>query len=43
LLGGRCYDCASRIPAKHPLIEAVFALAFVFIGLALFRKLGIYK
>jgi leader peptidase (prepilin peptidase)/N-methyltransferase len=43
LLGGRCYDCASRIPAKHPLIEAIFALAFVFIGLALFRRMGIYR
>ena len=24
----------SRIPVKHPLIEAVFALAFILIGLA---------
>src|SRR6478735_7831306 len=39
----RCYDCGSRIPIKHPLIEAVFALAFVFIGLAIFRHMGIYK
>ena len=43
LLSGRCYDCGSRIPIKHPLIEAVFALAFVFIGLTMFRWLGIYK
>jgi leader peptidase (prepilin peptidase)/N-methyltransferase len=43
LLSGRCYDCGSRIPVKHPLIEAIFALAFVFIGLAMFRWLGIYK
>lgn len=34
LLGGRCYDCGSRIPLKHPLIEAVFALLFILIGLA---------
>ncbi len=34
LLRGRCYDCGSRIPVKHPLIEACFALAFVLIGLA---------
>lgn len=32
LLGGRCYDCRSRIPMKHPLIEAVFAVAFMLIG-----------
>jgi prepilin signal peptidase PulO-like enzyme (type II secretory pathway) len=34
LLGGRCYDCGSRIPFKHPLIEAIFALIFIAIGLA---------
>ena len=34
LLCGRCYDCGSRIPIKHPLIEAFFALLFVLIGLA---------
>jgi leader peptidase (prepilin peptidase)/N-methyltransferase len=34
LLRGRCYDCGSRIPIKHPLIEAAFALAFMGIGLA---------
>jgi leader peptidase (prepilin peptidase)/N-methyltransferase len=34
LLRGRCYDCGSRIPAKHPLIETCFAIAFVLIGLA---------
>lgn len=43
LLSGRCYDCGSRIPVKHPLIEAVFALIFVFIGLQTFRWLGITK
>ena len=32
LLGGRCYDCGSRIPVKHPLIEAVFAVIFMLIG-----------
>ncbi len=35
LLRGRCYDCGSRIPMKHPLIEALFALAFVLIGMAI--------
>jgi leader peptidase (prepilin peptidase) / N-methyltransferase len=34
LLGGRCYDCGARIPIKHPLIEAIFALLFILIGLA---------
>jgi prepilin signal peptidase PulO-like enzyme (type II secretory pathway) len=34
LLGGRCYDCGSRIPFKHPLVELMFALAFIAIGLA---------
>src|SRR3954469_1216363 len=43
ILSGRCYDCGSRIPVKHPLIEAVFALVFVFIGLAIFHRMGIYK
>jgi prepilin signal peptidase PulO-like enzyme (type II secretory pathway) len=32
LLGGRCYDCRSRIPVKHPLIEAAFAAIFTLIG-----------
>jgi leader peptidase (prepilin peptidase) / N-methyltransferase len=43
LLRGRCYDCGSRIPFKHPLIEAVFALIFVFLGLAILRSLRIYN
>ena len=34
LLRGRCYDCGSRIPIKHPLIELAFALLFIAIGLA---------
>ena len=34
LLRGRCYDCGSRIPVKHPLIEAAFALLFIGAGLA---------
>ena len=34
LLRGRCHDCGSRIPIKHPLIEAAFALAFMGVGLA---------
>src|SRR5262245_55616520 len=34
LLQGQCYDCGSRIPAKHVLIEAMFALLFMLIGLA---------
>jgi leader peptidase (prepilin peptidase)/N-methyltransferase len=34
LLGGRCYDCRSRIPVKHPIIEAMFALAFILAGIA---------
>jgi len=34
LLGGRCYDCGSRIPMKHPLIELAFALIFILIGMA---------
>ena len=43
LLSGRCYDCGSRIPVKHPLIEAVFAVVFAFIGLSTLRWLGITK
>jgi leader peptidase (prepilin peptidase)/N-methyltransferase len=34
VLGGRCYDCGERIPIKHPLVEAIFALMFILIGLA---------
>jgi leader peptidase (prepilin peptidase)/N-methyltransferase len=34
ILGGRCYDCGARIPIKHPLVEALFALAFMLIGMA---------
>jgi len=34
LLRGRCHDCGSRIPVKHPLIEAFFALLFIAVGLA---------
>ncbi len=34
LLGGRCYDCGSRIPVKHPLIELAFALLFILAGMA---------
>lgn len=37
LLRGRCYDCGSRIPAKHVVIEALFALAFIAAGLPLLR------
>lgn len=34
LLGGRCYDCGSRISVKHPIVEGVFAILFILIGLA---------
>ena len=34
LLRGRCYDCGARIPVKHPLVEAFFALVFIAIGLS---------
>ena len=34
LLGGRCYDCRSRIPVKHPMIEAAFAIVFILAGIA---------
>jgi hypothetical protein len=34
LLRGRCYDCGARIPIKHLLIEAAFAVAFMAIGVA---------
>jgi leader peptidase (prepilin peptidase)/N-methyltransferase len=34
LLRGRCYDCGSRIPIKHPLIELAFALLFIVFGMA---------
>lgn len=34
LLHGRCYDCGSRIPIKHPLIELAFGLLFILIGMA---------
>lgn len=38
LLRGRCYDCGSRIPIKHPLIELMFALLFIAAGLATIRR-----
>jgi leader peptidase (prepilin peptidase)/N-methyltransferase len=34
LLRGRCYDCGSRIPIKHPLIEAFFATVFILAAVA---------
>ena len=34
LLRGRCYDCGSPIPIKHPLIELAFGIAFIAAGLA---------
>ena len=34
LLRGRCYDCSAPIPVKHPLVEALFGLVFILIGLA---------
>jgi leader peptidase (prepilin peptidase)/N-methyltransferase len=34
LLRGRCYDCGARIPLKHPLVEALFAVLFILIGFA---------
>lgn len=34
ILRGRCYDCGARIPLKHLLVEAFFALVFILIGLA---------
>jgi hypothetical protein len=34
MLGGRCYDCGSRIGVKHLIVEAIFAAIFVGIGLA---------
>jgi leader peptidase (prepilin peptidase)/N-methyltransferase len=37
ILRGRCYDCGSRIPIKHVLVEALFALAFIVLGLPLVR------
>jgi len=43
LLRGRCYDCGSRIPLRHPLIEAVFAALSVVIGLAMLRSMGLYN
>lgn len=33
LLGGRCRDCGARIPFKHPLIEGIFAAAFITVGI----------
>lgn len=33
-LHGRCRDCGSPIPIKHPLIEAAFAALFILAGLA---------
>lgn len=33
ILRGRCKDCGSPIPLKHPLIEAVFAVLFVTVGI----------
>ena len=34
LLRGRCHDCGSRIPVKHPVIEALFGLALIGLALA---------
>jgi leader peptidase (prepilin peptidase)/N-methyltransferase len=33
MLRGRCYDCGARIPAKHPFVEAVFAMIAVLLGM----------
>jgi Bacterial Peptidase A24 N-terminal domain len=39
LLGGRCYDCGSPIPFKHPLIEALFAAVFMVAGWSILPRL----
>src|SRR5690606_24355439 len=39
LLGGHCYDCGTPIPAKHPLIEAVFAAVFMVIGAMILKRI----
>ena len=33
MLGGRCHDCGVKIPLKHPLVEALFAVLFMAAGL----------
>ena len=33
ILRGRCYDCHEPIPVKHPLVEGLFAAAFITAGL----------
>ena len=33
VLGGRCRDCGARIPLKHPLVEAFFAMLFAIGGI----------
>jgi leader peptidase (prepilin peptidase)/N-methyltransferase len=39
MLRGRCYDCGARIPIKHPIIEAFFALVFILIGLPILYQM----
>lgn len=34
MLRGRCYDCGTRIPIKHLLVESFFAAVFILAGLA---------
>ena len=34
MLGGRCYDCGSKIGVKHLIIEMLFAALFVAIAVA---------
>jgi leader peptidase (prepilin peptidase)/N-methyltransferase len=35
MLHGRCYDCAARISARYPAVEAITGLAFGFATFAL--------
>lgn len=37
MLRGRCYDCGARIPVKHLMVEALFALVFILIGMPIMR------
>ena len=34
ILGGRCYDCGTRISPKHAIVEAAFAALFMALAIA---------
>ena len=37
LLRGKCYDCGAPISIRYPMVEAVVAVAFLLLAVAIFR------